>query len=196
MEQAIAVLHGTDPDACGEALEQLAQLAASGYEPALGPLLAEVLRGRRAELVIRSVLLDQADIDDAVQTTLIAVAERISTFEGRSRFTTWLHRIAHNEALQVVRRRGRKNEPVSDVLPETGLTARRLSSLIADREAVNDALRQLSPEHREVLHLREDLGLNYEEIATELAVPINTVRSRLSRARRTLFDLLLTGGDR
>lgn len=193
LENAIALLRRGEAGSNSEGVEQLAQLAAAGYQPALGPLLGEVLGGRLAHNTVRSVLLDPADVEDAVQSTLIAVADKISTFEGRSRFSTWLHRIAHNEALMVVRRRNRKNEPVSNQLPETGLSAKRLSSMIADQETVHAALQQLSPDHREILYLREDLEMSYEEIASKLAVPVNTVRSRLSRARKMLFDLLLGG---
>ncbi len=191
LENALVLLRRGEARSTSEGLEQLAQLAAVGFEPALTSLLSEVLNRRLADRVVRSVLLDPADIEDAVQSTLIAVADKISTFEGRSRFSTWLHRVAHNEALMVVRRRSRKNEPVSNQLPETDLSAKRLSSMIADQETVHAALQQLSPGHREILHLREDLEMSYEEIATRLAVPVNTVRSRISRARRSLFDLLL-----
>lgn len=191
LDNALAWLRQGDSSSVNEGLEQVAQLAASGFEPALGPLLAEVLDRRLAEKAIRSVLLDAADIEDAVQGTLITVADKISSFEGRSRFSTWLHRVAYNEALAIVRRRNRKSEPISNQLPETGVSAKRLSSMIADQETLHAALQQLSDDHRQVLYLREDLGMSYEEIASKLAVPVNTVRTRIRRARMNLFDLLL-----
>lgn len=191
LENATALLRRDDAESQSEGVQQLAQLAAVGYEPALGPLLSEVLNKKLADRVVRSVLLDPADIEDAVQGTLIAVADKISSFEGRSRFSTWLHRIAYNEALMVVRRRNRKSEPISNQLPETGLSAKRLSSMIADQETVQAALQRLSGDHREILCLREDLGLSYGEIANMLGLPINTVRSRISRARSSFLDLLL-----
>jgi RNA polymerase sigma factor (sigma-70 family) len=57
---------------------------------------------------------------------------------------------------------------------------------------IRDALEQLDPDHREVLMLREYEQLSYEEIAEVLSLPVNTVRSRLSRARASLKTLLET----
>lgn len=191
MSAALASLRRADVDSVHEGLNELAALAAFGFEPALRPLLQQMLDRRLAERAVRRVLLNPADIDDAVQATLIAVAEHVSEFQGRSRFTTWVETIARNEALMVIRRQQRKSEPSSNELPESDQFAKRLSSLVADQEALRVALSQLSPEHREVLVLREDQGLTYDEIAARLATPVGTVRSRINRARRTLAEFLL-----
>lgn len=191
MDDALAAV-GRDGDEDG-GLDALAQLAAEGHAPAESALLGQILRDRLAETTVRSVLLDQADIDDAVQNTLIAVSKNIASFEGRSKFTTWLYRVARNEALMVIRRKGRA-EP-SGELPDASITARYLSSLIANQETVQAALEQLSPDHREVLRLREDLQLSYDEISDRLGIPINTVRSRLKRARQALLNLLVGRDD-
>lgn len=196
LQAAVSGLRSTNSEVAREALEELAVLAAGGCGAALRPVLQQVLERRLAERAVRTILIDPADIDDAVQTTLIAVAEKISTFQGTARFTTWVDRVARNEALMLVRRRQRKSEPVSNQLPESDRRARRLSSLIAQEHAVRQALAQLSVEHRQALHLREELGLTYDEIAASLSVPVGTVRSRINRARRTLAELLLYVDDK
>ncbi|MCH2412061.1 MAG: sigma-70 family RNA polymerase sigma factor, partial [Acidimicrobiales bacterium] len=62
---------------------------------------------------------NDADAADATQEALIAIATRLDRFDGRSRFTTWLHRVATNACLDELRRRGRRPVPVEEVLPRT-----------------------------------------------------------------------------
>jgi RNA polymerase sigma-70 factor (ECF subfamily) len=167
-------------------LTQLARAAAAGSQTALETLLAAVVERRLIEPVVTRMLLNPADIDDAVQLTLITVAERIDSFEARAPFTRWLSRVARNEALMVLRRRTRKSEPTGEEPPEMWGVLRRISSLIANRDAVDRLLASLPPLYREVLVLREIEDLEYEEIATRLDVPVGTVRSRLARGREHL----------
>lgn len=109
-----------------------------------------------------------------------------SRYEPRALFRTYLYRIALN-LLSVERRKagretgmaGLAHEPPVAGDPDTGLWVRR-------------ALGRLDAEHREVLMLREYEQLNYAEIADLLGVPVNTVRSRLFRARMALKDLLVS----
>ncbi len=189
---ALRDLRQADPAVSQDGLDQLAALAARGFQPALRPLLQAVMQQRLAENTVRRVLLDPADVDDAVQATLIVVAEKISSFRSDAPFAGWLGRVARNEALLVLRRRRRKSEPVSYRLPETDHRARRLSSLLADEIAVQSALGRLSSEHQQVLRLREHDDLSYKEIADQLGLPVGTVRSRINRARRALAELLLS----
>ncbi|BCY10623.1 hypothetical protein L3i22_057110 [Actinoplanes sp. L3-i22] len=130
------------------------------------------------------MLADAADVDDAAQETLIAVARGIHTFEGRSRFSSWLHRVAVNAALEVLRRKTRAGVPADEV-PETG-ALRRMSSVAATRMDVENALNRLPEQYREALRLREFEQRSYEEIADLLHLPVGTVRSRISRARRLI----------
>ncbi len=168
-----------------EDLQELAVRAASGSRRDLQELLHEIHVRRLAHGGARRVLADAADVEDAAQETLIAVARGIHTFEGRSRFTSWVHRIAINAALEVLRRKSRAGSP-TDEPPEPGGTLRRMSSVAATRIDVENALRRLPDEYREALRLREFDQRPYEEIADLLHLPIGTVRSRISRARRLI----------
>lgn len=167
-------------------LDGLAPLGAAGAVPATELLLELVHRHRIAHPAITSLLVDPADIEDAAQLTLIAVMEKISQFEGRSRFQTWVRAIARNEALQVLRRKQRKTEPATDEVPEQAAFSRRLSSVVADELAVRQALDRVPEPYREALILREFDQLGYDEIAERLGVPVGTVRSRIARARDLL----------
>ncbi|MBB2947465.1 RNA polymerase sigma-70 factor (ECF subfamily) [Actinoplanes lutulentus] len=164
-------------------LQELALRAAAGSRQDLQELLSEIHSRRLAYPGARRVLADPADVDDAVQETLIAVARGIGTFQARARFTTWLHRIAYHAALEVLRRKTRVGTPSEDV-PEPAGTLRRMSSVAATRMDVENALRRLPAEYQEALRLREWDQQSYEEIAERLNLPIGTVRSRISRARR------------
>lgn len=166
-------------------LQELAVRAASGSRRDLQELLHEIHVRRLAHGGARRILADAADVEDAAQETLIAVARGIHTFEGRSRFTSWLHRIAVNAALEVLRRKTRAGEPTDDP-PEPGGALRRMSSVAATRMDVENAMRRLPDEYREALRLREFEQRSYEEIADLLHLPIGTVRSRISRARRLI----------
>jgi RNA polymerase sigma-70 factor (ECF subfamily) len=149
-------------------LQEMASRAAAGSRRDLQELLHEIHLRRLAHGGARRVPADAADVDDAAQETLIAVARGIRTFEGRSRFTTWLHRTAVNAALEVLRRKSRGGEPTDDP-PEPGAagggTLRRMSPVAATRLNVEAAPARLPTEYRDALHLREFEQRSYEEIA-------------------------------
>ena len=114
---------------------------------------------------------------------------RSTSFDGRSRFTTWCYRVATNAALDEVRRRNRRPQPVES-LPEAAGDGARVDNLVVDRLVVDAALAQLGPEYRAAVALRDLIGMDYAEIGEVLGVPPGTVRSRISRGRAALADLL------
>lgn len=175
-------------DAAGrdDVLDGVARAAASG-SPAATELLVELAHTHRVALpAITSVLTDPADIDDAAQLTLIAIYERITSFADRAHVRSWIKAIARNEALMVLRRKRRKTEPSGEEVPDVHGFVRRLSSVVADESIVNEAVATLDERFRVALLLREMDGLEYDEIAARLDVPIGTVRSRIARARAQL----------
>jgi RNA polymerase sigma-70 factor (ECF subfamily) len=130
---------------------------------------------------------------DAAQNALLAAWRNLARFEGRARFSTWLCQIAHNAALAIAK--GRRADPM-DELPERGSVtvggAGRLvaSDTVDDVQAVRWALNKLPPDFRAALVLREYGGLSYQEIADAQSIPIDTVKSRINRARQGLAALL------
>jgi len=169
----------------------LALAAAAGDRAAL-----ELLLDRHADLVhavCRRIVGNPDDALDATQEALIAVARGISRFDGRSRLTTWLYRIATNAALDELRRRTRRPVPY-ETLPEAGLAAAGRAAPDTDavdaRLTIDDALAQLPDEFRVAVVLRDLCDLDYAEIAAVLELPPGTVRSRISRGRTALAAVL------
>ncbi len=130
---------------------------------------------------------------DAAQEALITLARRIDRFDGRSRFTTWMHRVVTNACLDELRRRGRR--PVPSPVEEQPLMASgsSVAESVALRLDIDTALAQLDQVFRVPVVLCDQLGMSYEKIADELGIPPGTVRSRISRGRRHLAELL--GGN-
>ena len=171
-----------------EQREELARRAATGDARALDDLLAairpEVLRhcGR--------VLPHPMDAEEACQDTLLAVARRIGSFEGRSRFSTWLYQVTANASLDTYRRLKRRAARMSrDELPE--LTDANRTSVIAGTHIdLLDAMEQVDDRVGEPVMLRDLLGMDYAEIAELLDVPVGTVKSRIHEGRASLQRLL------
>jgi RNA polymerase sigma-70 factor, ECF subfamily len=153
--------------------------------------------------ITRRVTNNEADAADATQNALIAVAKGIHKFDGTSAFTTWLHRVATNAALDELRRRKRRPEPVSvgaesqdDEGTQDRAVRNRLAALdinldrIDDRTGIDGALAQIPFDFRAPVMLRDLCGLDYAEIAEVLGIPAGTVRSRIARGRAALAPLL------
>jgi RNA polymerase sigma-70 factor (ECF subfamily) len=164
--------------------EELARRAALGERAALETLLARHFDQIHA--VCRRVLGHPEDALDATQEALIAITRGINRFDGRSRFTTWMYRVATNAALDEARRRRRRpiaSEHAGDIASVGDRTA-----AVDARLDVDAALATLPPDYRAAVALRDLAGLDYAEIATVLGIPIGTVRSRIARGRATLAD--------
>lgn len=175
--------------------DHLAKAAAGGDRAAL-----DVLLRRHQDLVwrvCRKLCANEADALDATQEALLSVAKRIDRFDGRSAFTTWLYRVATNAALDELRRRRRRPEPVEELpLAVGGPTGGGdHSGVLADRMALDAAMATLAPEFRAPVVLRDVAGMDYAAIAEALDIPPGTVRSRIARARSQLAQLLVVDGN-
>ena len=130
----------------------------------------------------RRRLNDAARAEELAQETFLAVLRGVTRYEPRASFRTYLYAIAFRQISGEWRRAKREsplveNEPGTQDDPGETLWLRR-------------AIEQLDAAHREVLLLREFEQLSYDEIAALLRIPVNTVRSRLFRARMELKALL------
>jgi RNA polymerase sigma-70 factor, ECF subfamily len=139
------------------------------------------------------VTRNSADAEEVTQDVFMKIYHNLKNFQFRSTFKTWVYRITINTAINCFRR-GSKEERskvdydgIIESLPAGCSTSERV--IQAENEARLDRLLQLlSPEHRTCLILREIEGLSYQEIAASLKIPVNTVRSRLKRARQALLE--------
>jgi len=175
--------------------ETLVQRVQQGDKRAFD-LLVGKYQYKIGNLVSRYVY-DQAEIEDIVQEAFIKAYRAIARFRGDSAFYTWLYRIAINTAKNYLVSQGRR-PPGSDIdvadaetiesgrnlrelaTPETNLLSYELAA------KVSEALRNLPPDLREAITLRELEGMSYEQIAVAMDCPIGTVRSRIFRAREAI----------
>ena len=176
-------------------------------------LVARVLEGDRRcfELLVRrherrvfrvalAVLGNIEDAEDAMQETFIKAFRHLDQFRAESRFTTWLTRIAVNEALQ--KRQARKESLPLDESRAAGEKPlpRRFEPWTANpeqlygqqevRRIVEDAIQALPPIYRETLVLRDVEGMSAEDAAEALGIKVAALKSRLLRARLMLREAL------
>ncbi len=132
----------------------------------------------------RRRLSNRTRAEELTQECFLAVLQGAERWEPRATFRTYLYAIALKLTAAEYRRSQREPQHTSDA-DEVGQSNATEADL-----GVRRAVAALDTEHREVVLLREFEGLSYEEIAVALRIPLNTVRSRLFRARMSLKELL------
>jgi RNA polymerase sigma factor (sigma-70 family) len=169
------------------ATDDLDELAARARtdEAVLEELLRRIQPG-----VLRSCarfLPCRQDAEEACQDALLQVARNIGRFEGRSRFTTWLHAVVANSARQTYRSLKRRwREQSAGQLPPEPPDPRTTSVIAGSRIDLLEALEALERTHPPLvapLVLRDLCQLEYRDIATHLQIPLGTVKSRVHDAR-------------
>jgi len=144
---------------------------------------------QRVFALIFGIVRDRHEVEDVAQEVFLKVFMRISAFDGRSRFYTWLYRVAANAAKDHLKKRIRRPAVPLDEdagIPDTAGGPRERAATREDRRMVREAIASLPPRYREVLALRELEGFTYNEIAGVLRLSMGTVESRLHRARARL----------
>jgi RNA polymerase sigma-70 factor (ECF subfamily) len=148
--------------------------------------------------VTQRILRNREDAEDAVQTAFLDAFRNLHGFHGRSRFSSWLTRIAMNAALMRLRVSRRKRETSLDEVTETGESRASIhlveTRLNPEQEFLSNegrvllakGLKKLRPLYVEVLHLRDVEELSAKETARILELPVGTVKARLHRARTKL----------
>jgi RNA polymerase sigma-70 factor (ECF subfamily) len=182
--------------------ERLVEQARAGDTRAFDELVRR--HRNRVFAMIRNMIHREADAWDLAQEAFIKAWQALPRFEAKARFSTWLYRIVHNVVCDWTRKRrpesvGEMNEellrdeqidpaartsPGGLVRPDLALSNEEL------RERIEAALATLTPEHREVVVLKDVHGLAYKEIAEAVGCSIGTVMSRLHYARKKLQTLL------
>lgn len=173
-------------------MNELIARAQAGDRRALEQLLVEVAPAVRRFGM--HMCRNEADAQDVLQDTLMAVTSHLAQFEGRASLTSWVFMLARTACSR--RRRGLKNQPadgderLADVAadersPDHQLEQQQLS------EHLRRAIDGLSDEHREVIALRDIEGLSAEEAASAVGISVPALKSRLHRAREVLRARLM-----
>lgn len=171
------------------------QLVAA-YQRGNSHALAELYRrhSRRVESVARHVIGPSSELEDVVQDVFIELQRALYKFRGDSRFTTWLHRVTVNVALQYIRKGKRKGwlrwiglDGASPALQPVV----HMEKHIEARETVKvlyEVLSTVSEKKRVVFTLYELEGMSLQDIAATVGTSVNTVKSRLFHARKEIFS--------
>ena len=142
------------------------------------------------------------DAADIAQEAFIKLYLSISKFKGNAKFSTWVYRITTNACLDAIKKRKKtKTYSISDsVETEEGEYLREFEDLSVNVEEgferkeqqriINEAIATLPEKHRAIIILRDINELSYEEIAATLNCSEGTVKSRISRARANLYEVL------
>ncbi len=143
------------------------------------------------------------DASDMTQEVLVKVFKNLKSFQGNSKFSTWLYRVATNTCLDEQKKVRRhisysldtelttEEGSMATELPDTGPTPEQALERRTLQKAVNDAISKLHDDHKKVLILRDMQGFSYEEIGAILQCSEGTVKSRINRARANLKKILL-----
>ena len=131
-----------------------------------------------------------SDAEDLVQSTLVRALEKSDYFEEDTNLFSWASKIMFNLFASQYRRKKRFETQYDPVPYIEQVSVGPSQEVTTDLAKVRESMKQLSKEHRDMLVLVCIRGLRYEEVSEMLQIPVGTVRSRLSRARKQLQDLL------
>ena len=202
---ALGPVGPVDPDSSLSEPDDDFRLVALAQKGDMSAYDALVTRHRgRIFAMIRNMIHQEADAWDLSQEVFIKAWHALPRFEAKARFSTWLYRIAHNAVYDWTRKRkiesaGELNDEIfereridsaSFTTPSGGESPDQSMSHGELRRKIEVALGKLSPEHREVVILKDVQGLSYKEIAEAMSSTLGTVMSRLFYARQKLQALL------
>ncbi len=184
--------------------QELVQAARSGDQSAF----AQLVRDHQAMVYSLAYRMtgNSEDAADAAQDAFLNAWRALPGFQGHSSFSTWLYRLTSNACIDLLRRE-RRHSALSMTLDAPDGEDRQAE--VADERwspegeldrrethrAIQMGLASLSPEHRQVLVLRELEGLSYRDIAQALDLEEGTVKSRIARARLALREFLVKSGN-
>lgn len=183
----------------------LVKQAQQGNREAFSTLM-ELYQGKIYNLALRMIGSPE-DAADLCQEIFLNAWRGLPSFRGDSSFFTWLCRLANNACLDHLRREKKRRylesgaslddeeNGLSAVLPDRAPTPQQRLEERERQDAVRMALEQLTGEHRQVLVLREVMGLSYAEIAAATGLEEGTVKSRIARARLSLRNILKENGN-
>ena len=146
--------------------------------------------------VVRRLLDDERDLEEVVQDVFVQAWRNVDHYRGESSVSTWLYRIATNQALMKLRRKQLQLVDIDEApaaqqpqtppsqAPDERAEAAELRSFVAER------IRELPFEYRAALVLRDIEGLSNEEVAQTLEISLPAAKSRIHRARMQLREQL------
>ena len=176
--------------------EQLVARAQAGGSTAFDALI--VKHSPRLYALVYNMTANHDDTDDLLQDVWAKVYRSIGGFRGQSQFYTWVHSIAANTTINFLKKRGRRWTMSLDDLDNGILQDKEFTELQAAstpvrdadlgelQKKINEAIQQLTPDHRAVVTMFDIQGMPHADIAKILRISEGTVRSRLFYAHKQL----------
>jgi RNA polymerase sigma-70 factor (ECF subfamily) len=190
---------GGPPSASSEQDRALVEAALGGDQRAYERLVAKYREALRRH--VGRLVRDPGEVDDLVQEAFIKAFSSLPSYSADYAFSTWLYKIATNHAIDHLRRKKlptysldkplqTKDGELQVELPDT--TYRPDRHIVADQRnaLIAEAIAQLPEKYHRVIVMRHQQELSYEEIATELDLPLGTVKAHIFRARALLYKYL------
>ena len=186
--------------------ESFAKLADSALvERALGGADAsfeELVRRYQRPIVsyVYRMIGDYEAALDLTQDVFIKVYGSLARYRSEYKFSTWIYRIAHNAAIDYLRRTGPRTQELETEdgyarpIPSGSMTPEQESERKERCAEIEDVVRALPPAYRELIILRHGHDLSYDEIAEVTGLPLGTVKNRIFRAREAMRSPLVARG--
>jgi RNA polymerase sigma-70 factor (ECF subfamily) len=183
---------------------ELVEHSLAGREDAFRGLV--VRHQRSVYNLLARMLRNPSRAEELAQETFLKAFKNLRSFDPAFKFSNWILRIAHNAAIDAMRRSGpqevsldepddRSGSTLAEAVPDPhGEQATRALEHQDLARALGAALRQLRPEYRRMVVLRYQEDLGYEEIAQITGLPLGTVKSHLHRARSEMAGFLRRQG--
>lgn len=177
--------------------EDLIARAKGGDTGAFRALVDE--HGRRVFGVAYRITGNRHDAEEVVQETFLKVFQTIDGFEGRSRFNTWLYRVASNAAMDLMRKRLRHDDRRADLetpfgtprpLPSSGPDPERRSQGREIGDRIETAMAALTPAERTAFTLRHVQGMSIREIGDVLEISTGAVKNTIFRGVQKMRERL------
>lgn len=187
------------PSASSEQDRELVKRALAGDQRAFGELETKYRDALTRH--VGKMVKQKGQVEDLVQEALIKAFSSISSYSPDYAFSTWVYKIATNHTIDYLRKKKLKTRSIDQPidtkdgeiqmeLPDS--TWRPDKHIVADQRNVliNEAIEQLPEKYHRVIVMRHVDELSYDEIATELDLPLGTVKAHIFRARALLYKHL------
>jgi RNA polymerase sigma-70 factor, ECF subfamily len=178
--------------------EEVVELIQSGKVGLFG-ILIDRYEGKIGRYA-RKFIFDKEDINDVLQDIFIKVYTNIQSFDTKRKFSSWLYRIAHNELVNVLKKRKKQTLPIFnlDTFFSHDFFEKNNINQEIDRQNIEKildvCLDKLDFKYREPIVLYYSEELTYEEIADVMQIPISTVGVRIKRAKKIIKSILKDSG--
>jgi len=147
---------------------------------------------KRMKNYARNFLSDREDVNDVLQEIFLKAYKNIKSFDADRKFSSWLYRIAHNEFVNVLKKRNKKTLPLFDLdvfFPQYAKDGKDLTAEIDQKkmqEIIGKFTNKLEQKYREPIILYYFEDLSYKEISDVMQIPVSTVGIRIKRAKEVL----------